>query len=86
MIVLAFVVLLTGLVLAFLADSLNNQKIAGASVSQTKVELFAEGALDTIIGDLKQEIADGSTSTNVITGLVTTTIYTPSPPTNAVPA
>ena len=76
-IVLAFVVLLTGLVMAFLANSLNNRKIVGSSVNQTKVELFAQGALDTVIGDLKQEIDDGSTSTNVTNGTVITTIYTP---------
>ena len=86
MIVLAFVVLLTGLVLAFLADSLSNRKVAGSSASQTKVELFAEGAADTIISDLKQEIAAGSTTNTITTGNVTTTIYTPLAPTNAVPA
>ena len=85
-IVLAFVVLLTGLVLAFFANSLSNRKVAGSSASQTKVELFAQGAADTIISDLKQEIAAGSTANTITTGNVTTTIYTPLAPTNAVPA
>ena len=84
--VLAFVVLLTGLVMAFLANSLNNRKIAGSSVNQTKVELFAQGALDTIVGDLKQEIADGSTNSRYTNGAVITKIYTPLAPTNAAPS
>jgi len=77
-VVLAFVVLLTGLVMAFLAGSLNNRKLAGSSVNQTKVELFAQGALDTVINDLQQEIADGSTNTLVAIPTGNVTIYTPS--------
>jgi len=84
--VLAFVVLLTGLVLAFLANSLNNRKLSDSSVNQAKVELFAQGAVDCIIADLKQEIISGSTSTNITTGSAITTIYSPRNTANIVPA
>ena len=85
-IVLAFVVLLTGLVLAFLANSLNNRKLSDSSANQAKVELFAQGAVDCIIADLKQEIISGSTSTNITTGSAITTIYSPRNTANIVPA
>ena len=85
-VVLAFVVLLTVLVLAFFASAKNNRALAGSSVCQTKVELFARGAADTIVSDLKQEILLGSTITPVITGDVTTLIYTARVPANVVPS
>jgi len=85
-IVLAFVVLLTTLVLAFLANSLNNRKLSDSSANQAKVELFAQGAVDCIIADLKQEIIAGSTTTNITTGSATTTIYSPRTSANIVPA
>ena len=85
-VVLAFVVLLTGLVLAFLANAVNNRTLAGSSVSQTKAELFAQGVADTIISDLKQEIVLGSTNTVVTTGNVTASIYRALAPANVVPA
>lgn len=58
-IMLAFVVLLTGIVVEMLARSINDLKISTSSASQTKVDVFAQGALDQIVGDLKQEIAAG---------------------------
>jgi len=73
-IVLAFVVLLTGLIVAFFSRAMNERGVSNSSANQTKVELFAQGALDTITSDLKEEIAAGSTpSTGITTG--TTTIY-----------
>ena len=73
-IVLAFVVLLTGLIVAFFSRAMNERGISNSSANQTKAELFAHGALDTIVGDLKQEIAAGSSATTI----GTTTIYSPS--------
>jgi hypothetical protein len=81
-IVLAFVVLLSGLVMAFLSRSVSERQGSNSSASLSKVDLFAQGAVDTIIGDLKQEIVDGSTSNS--TG--SSTIYTPKSPVNAVPS
>lgn len=84
-IVLAFVVLLTGVVVSFFVRATNDRQVADSSASQTKVEILARGALDTVVGDLRQEIADGSTATNVVTGSVTNIIYTYTG-SNAVPA
>jgi hypothetical protein len=81
-IVLAFLVLLAGVALAFFSRAMAERQISNSSASQTKVELLAQGALASIVSDLKQEIAAGSvadTSGNP-------TIYTPNTPANAVPA
>jgi Tfp pilus assembly protein PilX len=85
-IVLAFVVLLTGLVVAFFARSMNERQVSNSSASQSKVDIFAQGAMNTIIGDLQQEIVLGSSTTSITTGTVTTTLYLPNTPANAVPA
>lgn len=58
--VLSFVVLLTVVVLAFLSNALLQRTVADSSANQTRADLFAKGAIDTIVGDLKQEIVDGS--------------------------
>ena len=85
-IVLAFVVLLTGLVVAFFARSMNERQVSNSSASQSKVDIFAQGAMNTIIGDLQQEIVLSSSATSITTGTVTTTLYLPNTPANAVPA
>lgn len=59
-VVLSFVVLLTVVVLAFLSNALLQRTVADSSANQTRADIFAKGAVDTIIGDLKQEIANGS--------------------------
>lgn len=61
-IILAFVVLLTVLVLAYFSFSSLQRQISQASVNQAVAELFAKGAVNTIIGDLRQEILAGSTN------------------------
>ena len=81
-VVLAFVVLLTALVLAFFSRAMSERVISNSSASQTKVELFAQGAVDTTIGDLQQEIIDGSNPT----AAGNTTIYIPKAAANAAPA
>ena len=83
MIVLAFVVLVTGLVVAFFSRAVAERQISNSSANETKVDLTAQGAVDAIIGDLKQEIAAGSTS---YTGTDGVTIYVPTTPVTAVPA
>lgn len=61
-IILAFVVLLTVLVLAYFSYSSLQRQISQASVNQAAAELFAKGAVNAIIGDLRQEILAGSTN------------------------
>jgi Tfp pilus assembly protein PilX len=62
--VLAFVVLLASIIVAFFSRVQSEQQISRASANQTKVKLLADGAVDTIVGDLKQEMAAGAADTN----------------------
>jgi hypothetical protein len=66
-IVLAFVVLLSGLVIAYLTRAGTDRQLAKSSFQDTKSELLASSALDIVIADFKQEIADGAivTATNI---------------------
>jgi hypothetical protein len=59
-IVLAFVVLLSGLVVAYLLRSGTDRQLAQSSFDDTNADLLARSALDIVVGDFKQEIADGS--------------------------
>jgi len=63
-IILAFIVLLTGLVVAYFSYCALQNEISQASVNQSAVGVFAHGALNTLIGDLRQEIAAGSDPVN----------------------
>ena len=76
-IVLAFVVLLTGLVVAYFSRTVADRQVAQGSFNQTKTDQLAMSATDLIITDLKQEIANGSASpAPVVQGI---TLYYPSP-------
>lgn len=75
--VLSFVVLVVVVALAYFSYSLLQRQISNSSANLGKVGLFAQGALDTTVGDLQQEIADGSTATTVTTSSSTVTLYTP---------
>lgn len=80
-IVLAFIVLLTGLVVAYFSRATSDRTVAQSSVHQTKVDQVAASGMDVIIGELRQEIANGSTPTTV-NGV---TIYTPTSAANMLP-
>src|ERR1700747_3421301 len=60
-IVLAMVVLLTGLAVAYLSRTTSDRQVAHASFHQSRVDVLAQSAMDLVIGDLQQEIANGST-------------------------
>jgi len=60
-IILAFAVLLTGLVIAFLSRAVTERQVSNSSASQTKADILAHSAMDLVVADLKQEIANGST-------------------------
>src|SRR5438552_15764014 len=62
LIVLAFVVLLTGLSVAYLSRTTGDRQVANSSFNQSNVDQLAQSAMDNIIGDLRQEIVDGSVS------------------------
>ena len=98
MLVLCFVVLITGLVLALLSRSASSGLISNASVNFTRTDIYGRGAIDQVIGDLRQEVAAGSTVASVNGSLASpapvatnangyvTDIYRPSSPATAVPA
>ncbi|HEX4083852.1 MAG TPA: hypothetical protein VHY22_02990, partial [Chthoniobacteraceae bacterium] len=84
-IVLAFIVILTGVILAFFSRSIANRQISSSSANQAEADLLAQGSVNTIIGDLQQEIVAGSTGTNVVTGTTSLMLYIPTSPQMAVP-
>ena len=59
-VVLAVVLLLTGLVVAFLSQAMLHHRISSQSAGLTKADLLARSALSIIVGDLKREILLGS--------------------------
>ena len=79
-IALAFVVLLTGVALAYLSRTTSERQQGQSSYNNTSAGLLARSALDIVVGDFKQEIVDGSTGTYV-SG---TKIYVPINATNMV--
>jgi len=83
-IILAFIVLLTVLVMAYFSYAALQRQISQASANHVAVEIFAQGAVNTIVSDLKQEIVTGST--NLSTNTAVYQVYYPLSPTNAIPA
>jgi hypothetical protein len=61
-IVLALVVLLTGLSVAYLSRTTSDRQVAHSSFNQSSADQLAQSAMDSIIGDLRQEIVNGSAS------------------------
>src|SRR5437764_1084817 len=55
-IVLALVVLLTGLAVTYLSRTTNDRQAAHVSFNQTNSDQVAASAMDMIIGELRQEI------------------------------
>ena len=76
-IVLALVVLVTGLAVAYLSRTTSDRQVAHSSFHQSNVDQLAQSAMDNIIGDLRQEITDGSTTSTVTVNGNDLTIYTP---------
>jgi hypothetical protein len=66
-IVLAFVVLLTGMVLAYFSRTTTDRQLAQSSFNDTSADLLARSALDITVNDLKQEIVNNPTvsTTNI---------------------
>ena len=85
-IMLVFLVLLVGLVMAFFSRAVTERQVANSSAHQTKVEVLAEGAVQTLVGDLKQEIAAGSkTPSSTPNPAPKTNLYIPKTGATAVP-
>ncbi len=58
--VLAFLVLLSGLVLAFFTQATSHRQVADSNTEGVLADVVARSAMEIMIGDLKSEIADGS--------------------------
>ncbi len=83
MIVLAFVVLLTGLALAYFSRATTDRQLAQSSFNDTSTDLLARSALDIVVSDFKQEIInDPSTATAAD---IQPVHYTPAPPVSGPP-
>ena len=82
-IVLAFVVLLTGLVLAYFSRTTTERQLAQPSYNDTSADLLARTALDIIISDFKQEILNGSGSPSPTASPAT--LFVPTSNANMVP-
>src|SRR5438094_1084283 len=82
LIVLAFVVLLTGVSVAYLSRTTSDRQVAHGSFNQSKSDQLVASAMDNIIGDLRKEIADGSIATTMADG---TKIYAPTSAANMIP-
>src|SRR6266567_102023 len=59
-IVLAFVVLLTGLVIAYFSRVTSDRPVAHSSLNQSKADQVAASGMDLVIGTLRQEITGPS--------------------------
>ena len=79
--VLTTMSLLAATLLAFLAHVLSERKIANHSAQQAGVDLLAQGAVATLLGDLREEMAAGSYPQSAAHGLLP-----PASPFTAVPA
>src|SRR6516225_10830667 len=61
MIVLAFVVLLAGVSLAYFSRTTTDRQLAQSSYTDTSADLLARSALDIVVNDFKQEILNDPT-------------------------
>src|SRR6266481_2812078 len=77
LIVLAFVVLLTGVSVAYLSRTTSDRQVAHGSFNQSKADQLVASATDNIIGDLRREIADGSARTTFGSGNSLYYVYAP---------
>jgi len=75
--VLSIIVLLTGIIVAFFSRTLFDRQISNSSASGARVGLFAKGALDVVVGDIKEEIAAGSTASILTSSGTTVTVFLP---------
>src|SRR5882762_5486726 len=60
-IVLALVVIATGLGLAYFSRTTTDRQLAQSSYNDTSADLLARSALDIVVGDFKQEIVNNPT-------------------------
>src|SRR5213078_1982011 len=61
-IVLALVVLFTGLALAYFTRTTTDRQLAQSSYTDTSADLLSRSALDIVVNDFKQEILNAGTT------------------------
>jgi hypothetical protein len=83
MIVLAFVVLLTGLALAYFSRTTTDRQLAQSSYNDTSADLLARSALDIVVNDFKQELLNNPSVT--ASNIQPTPYGTPSPGQTPIP-
>jgi hypothetical protein len=78
-IVLAFIVLITGLVIAFFSRTTSDRQLSRSSLTNTTADALARGALEIIVGDFRQEIvnAGAPTSTTIVPQRAGSSLNTP---------
>jgi hypothetical protein len=88
-IVLALVVLSTGLTVAYFTRTTADRPVANSSFNQATVDQLAQSAMDNVIGDLRQEITNGSAppspTPNDSTSPFPFSLYVPTSAPNMVP-
>lgn len=72
---------MAGLVVAYLSRTSTDRQLAHGTFNGAKADALARGALDIVVGDLKQEIVNGSTASTINN----ITIYTPTGNANMLP-
>ena len=81
-IVLAFIVLIAALMVIFFTQAISYRNQGNSSFNNFKSSALAQSGLATVVGDLQQEIVNGSTTVSYGSG---TNVYYPTGNTNAVP-
>ncbi len=87
-IVLAFVVLLAGLTVAYLSQTTTDRQVAQTSFSEANADQIASSAVAIIVGDLRQEIVSGSSPAPSFGPSPTASpyyLYTPTSPNYMIP-
>src|SRR5947209_7929294 len=83
LIILALVVLLTGVCLAYFSRTTSDRQLAQSSYNDTSADLLARSALDIVVADFKTEIInDPRVATR---NDIQASRYTPAPQVNATP-
>jgi hypothetical protein len=85
-VVLALLVLLAGLTLAYFSRVAGDRQVAHSSFNQSKADQLAASAMESIIGDLRQEIFNGSSPTPTPNPTPVGFVLVPSPSPNILPA
>jgi hypothetical protein len=85
MIVLALVVLLTGITLTYFTRTTTDRQLAQSSYNDTSADLLARSALDIVVNDFKQELLDPNNQTVTAANIQPTPYGTPSPGQTPIP-